>query len=135
MWWNGQAPLENIDQALALVEKHALSICPQLAPLWFPRVWFEPYTFKCGDSSETVHGCQPWYYYGDLMTVQIGWRLPISQTALCDELLHSAWEVCQGGPGEANDGGGLYYQLPFGEAVGACRADMAQYDVDDGGRP
>ena len=133
VYWDGLPPLSAIVPAANLVRDRAVTLCPRLSYFWAPDIWFEVEPFTCAGSYEVVNGCQPLYYYGDLMTVQIGWVTPISQTALCDELLHSAWEVCFGGPGEANDGGGLYYLPGFDEAVGACRAAMVALDNPDGG--
>lgn len=129
VWWSGLPPLPHADAAIDTAIAHCHAECPALASTWRPQVHFIGIPFLCPGSNEVVSGCQ----VSDT-EVWIGYKFPISQTAICDELEHVAWEQCHGGPGEADDGGGIYYQIDFAAAVGRCRSDMVRFDhFDDGG--
>lgn len=129
MYWNGQPsyPAREVEVIEAVIATHGAALCKDPQAFW--RVWcasvsWQPLPFRCetagpGDN-RVFNGCQ---LVEHQCLFQVGHTDRIEDSALIDEQLHYAWEVCKGYSGEVNG-------IPtpdFAAEVAATRAQASEW--------
>ncbi len=99
--WRGFMEIPRTDRAIQIVVEH--TPCDSSC-VGGGRVSFWPYPFECGAQNTPVVGCMPW---GEgVADFAIGYAVPLSSSALPDEIGHYLWNMCGLGIGE--DARGAY---------------------------
>jgi hypothetical protein len=115
--WNGHEPAAGFDRAMEVIEANAP--CSRHLP-WSGDVTFYPDPFECYPDF-WVHGCMP---AGPLLpTFAVGYRLPLSSSALPDEVGHYMFVACGLGIGED---AGATYTPEFTAWLGKVRAALTE---------
>jgi hypothetical protein len=95
------------------------SPCPPPLGAWGGRISFWPDPFYCGSNQILVHGCMPLGPY--LPEFAVGYVVPLSGSALPDEVGHHIFMSCGLGLGEDEKG---TYTSEFSAWLGGVRAAM-----------
>lgn len=98
--WHGHAPIPSADRAVDVILDAAP--CAPRGGWYGGQIDFYDDPFQCGPL--LVHGCMPDGYM--LPTFAVGYRAPLSSSALADEIGHYVFASCGLGLGE--DGAGVY---------------------------
>ncbi len=115
--WRGFPPVDRADRAVQVILDNAP--CRPPGGWYGGRISFWPDPFECGWPPILVHGCMPAGPY--LPTFAVGYRVPLSDSALADEVGHYVFMSCGRGLGETD---AHVYTPEFVAWLGGVRAAM-----------